>query len=304
MMMVGVILPTSLILAQPPALDTKPVQKTVFPELKDTEIGVLVADVAPLIAPERRTVERGTAGFGVGTGSYRVVYVPPLTGKGGERTFLCGFSGRAEKRRWMVEPLTQNMLKDGAFGLGADDYQLVRVLVNNGVGSPESTTPRADTILVSQVERLDGTQFFPKVSDILTDIRELFQEARVRRDREIREAIDKGRGEYLTGASHAGSREEVEESDLAYVTWLPKSEELRAELRHTVTVGRYDRSTGTVHSPQQVAPLSKTRYGVTVGVTVTGVYFITREKKIRSEELKLEPYHHISMPPREAKRDR
>jgi hypothetical protein len=240
-----------------------------FTSLPERVVGVLVSNVNDELQREGRVGPENALGFASGSSSYRWVYVPCAEG-GESSVVLTGTKGEGRRRFDAVCLLTKTV---AAKYKALDDYALVEVEVNGGLGCP-----KVDTFVATDLRVVDGTDAYPlQASAALAEARKRFERHCVEHGPDVDREIEQLAARALGGRSISGKREST---DWTYLTWLPKSERLRVDLRRRITDGEFAYGTGA--KSQQGQANGGVRYGTLISVELRLVCFFLKSGKLES----------------------
>jgi hypothetical protein len=250
--------------------------KPTFAELPGVVVGVIVADINPLIAVEGRSGPPGAAGFAVGADGYRWFYLQ--SPEGAADTVKIGVGkGGAEKKSFPGVHIARAADLERLKITGK--YTLAEVEVNGGLGSPAG----ADSFVVSKLRMLDGTSEYPlHVAEKVRELEKQFdgyeKEQAGLIDRTMKELAE----QKLHGRPPTGPQES---SRQVRVTWLPEKELLRVEFRTRVTNGDYKYSKGMERSigPRPASPQPRptgSRFGTMFGLELGVVYEVSKRGEL------------------------
>lgn len=264
--------------------DVKPTAPRYEP-LPSRAVGVLVWDAELLAAREGRSGPPGAVAFVRGDGSFRWVYLPaPGDPDADDMTFGIGQDGTAQKVFPKVKLATRDMLK--ARGL-TGPFHLVEVEVNGGAGGPAE-----EAFAATDLRRLDGTKDYPfKPADLLRDLTGRARAFVKGEKAAVETAMAAARDKVANGRKPTGPEETTEE---VLVTWLPKTERLRVEVRSRVTNGFYVAGQG-VEGPNKTVIRAGTQFGAVGGV----VYEVGKSGRVEVETpVKFTPFtRELALPP-------
>jgi hypothetical protein len=286
-------IPEEVQIKRSPAFDTMP----------PSVIGVLMNDVADSLAAEGRSGPRDVMGFGSGERSYRFIYVPCPEGQDDGEALVVPVGQKGERRK-RYESLCLVTRSVGERIGASQPYNLVKVEVNDGLGSPE-----VESFVATRLKLLDKTEDYP------LDTTAAVEAARMKYKQHLREHRDAigadmeelGR-KVLKGAEPSGPREEFE---WEHVAWLSTTNRLRVEFLTTVTDGKYayGRGAGKGRIPPKTknekdAPKKENedklgvRFGIMFGVRRGAVYEISAAGTFLAERtLPQEKFEKVLSPP-------
>jgi len=259
-----------------------------FEPLPGKAVGVLVGD--PQARRTGWTGPEDAAGFACGEGGYRRVYVP-CSADSADRVslfLLVGKDGKERRRFSPIELLRRPLLKER----GLDPaFQLVEVVVNEGAGSPDT-----DTLVASHITPLDGTRDYPlQVAPTVDKLKKRFATLMRKKAGALGTAMDREQRKVIGEKEPTGPRREA---DSLAVTWLPRSEELRVDLSHTLTASLSSSGKGT---RRLVASRGKAGnnlpFGTTFGVEARVTYKVSKKGDISAAPLKISPVRTVVPPP-------
>jgi hypothetical protein len=209
--------------------------------------------------------------------SFRWMYLPAGAADPDAEDMLFGLGadGTAHKV-FKVRPATQATVKP--LGL-TETFHLVEVEVNRGAGSPPE-----EGFVATSLKRLDGTKEYPfKPAELLRDLTRRAQKHCGEQRAAIAQAMAAAQRAVANGRAPTGPEERTEE---VMVTWLPREERLRIEVRCRVTNGFYVVGQG-VEGPKRTITRAGTQFGAVGGV----VYEIGKDGRVvRETPLKIEPF--------------
>jgi hypothetical protein len=243
--------------------------------------GILLRNPAEALAIEGRSSQDDQFWFSTDGSSYQSLFVPvtknPIfsqleasVGSQGERQM---FHNLSFATRETLRPL------------GIDsDIALVELEVNGGKGSPA-----ADSLIATQLRRLDGTRDFPAMLPRLrSKVAQMYQDWISSDRRFIDAALEDAATKTLGPARATGPREQT---DVFFVTWLSREGKCRVHIRTTITNGAYEYEGGirieftptTEKKPSASLPASQStslRYGRQFGVEFGSGYDISRNGSV------------------------
>jgi hypothetical protein len=266
-------------------------------------IGILVTDVKEAMAAEGRHGPAGAAGFAYGPGSYHWIFLP-CDAKADQATAVkvhLGTNPLEVKVFENVCPATEELLTRKPLHIKTP-YTLVKVTVNDGLGSPSGD----DRFVAFDTEVVEGTEAYPlRVTDEVRSREKDYKEYLDGQKEMIGKTMEQLATEVLGKRAPTGPRET---NQRAFVTWLPEDERLRIELRTRITDGEFKYGKGIERGPvAKGLPPPKsdkagTRYGTMFGLEIARVYEVSKRGKLeRSESLPLKVFSKEIPPPRGAR---
>jgi hypothetical protein len=242
-----------------------------FTSLPERVVGVLVSHVDDELRREGRVGPNDALGFARGSSSYRWVYVPCEDGAE-TAVVLTGVKGEGRRKFDAVCLLTASVAAEYKV---PEDCALVELEVNGGLGCP-----KVDTFVATELRAVDGTDAYPiQAGAAVADARERFERHCQERGPEVEREIERLTAQALAGRKGSGKREST---DLAYITWLPKSERLRVDLRRQLTDGAFAYATGAKGQQDQANASGGLRYGTLIGVELRMVSLFSKSGKLES----------------------
>jgi hypothetical protein len=278
-------------------------------------VGILVSDVAAMMAQEGRSGPPDAYGFSRDLGSYNWVYVADkdkptigtLTLKVGEK----GDKTKAFPHLSMANPKTLKQWDIEA------PYALVEVEVNDNLGCPAD-----QAFVATNMKRLDGTKEYPLVlPDVVKDLKERYKKHKEDDQKNIAAAMEESQKAAVNDKKPTGPRETAE---LLYITWLSESQRIRVHFRTTISDGAYEAATvggpaplppapGPGGAPPQLnaalppppPPPRQVKFGTTFGVEFGMGYEVDKTGKIeRTLTLPIAPFQKELPPPPGVRRDK
>lgn len=265
-----------------------PLPRRRFQPLPGKVVGVLVSGGQDVLALEGRRGPADAYCLGSGEGSYRGLYVPvakkwtigglnvPVGPKGDTVKAFRGLS--------VAGPQTA-----GAWGVRGP-YTLVEVEVNGGLGAPPG-----ETFVATGLRVVEGTKEYPlHVTPVIGQLRRRFQLHLKEQEDAISHGLSEARARLPEGHRLVPGREQTE---TAFVTWLPDTDQVRVVLR--ARVAQKALRTAAVSPPPRPAqagadgrpPSPPVPAGVEFGVEVGMTYDVSAWGLIdRSRPGALRPY--------------
>jgi hypothetical protein len=253
----------------------------VYKPIPGKAIGVVVLDPRAVFAAENRFGPPDAAGFSYDGGSYRWFYVPaPPSAEGEALSFGAGPTGDRQVSVGHLTLATSKELKGR--GMRAP-YCLVRASVNGGAGSgPEDSFAATGLVVV------EGTKDFPlEVAKVIGHVERSYQ-SQLMKQEAVRRKLDEAR--KAAGEAAAGKESKpppIKTITRLYVTWLPRTEQLRIELLTRLSEGRFaygrgvepvgpDNPRADERTPREAPAGPGIRYGVEYGVDTGMIYEIPK----------------------------
>jgi hypothetical protein len=203
-------------------------------------VGVVVSDVAKVMAFDGRGGPPDAKAFSRDGQSYRWVYVPAadkaiIT----NLTVPIGEKGDRNATYARLNMANAETLKP--FGV-TRPYALAEVEVNDGQGSPA-----IEGFVATNVKVLDGSKEYPLVvADVVEKCRKKYKGYLEDQKKGIDEAMGEAAKKALKDAKPTGPRET---NELMYVTWMLEKDRLRVVFRTTITDGAYQTGGGAQPVP-------------------------------------------------------
>jgi len=252
-----------------------------FDALPGVAVGVLVAHPQAAMKAEGRTGPADAVGFARGTSSYRWVYLRRPDGSKDADTIALPVASGGSKEKEFANVALATSADLRRLRIAAP-YALVRVKVNEGLGSPAG----ADSFLASDIQELDGTPEYPlKTAAVVKRCQGEFAKFVAEQKEPAEAALQALAVKVLGERKPTGPRETAQR---VLVTWLPENERLRVELHRQITDGLFRTGRGTTRGPGQVpikgVPTPGSRYGTLFGVELAVVYEISKTGDVEHTE--------------------
>lgn len=275
-----------------PAVDRKDfIPQNTYKPLPGKSVGVLALFKPGSTGASGRVV--GAYHFSSDGGSCRVMLLP-TENKGQGWNVPVGARGEIMRFENVEVAAPQLVVLHGI----KDEYALVEVEVNGGLGSPANPV-----FVATKTRKLDGTKKFPiKVAEVVRTLESRYRDHVNENGRVIDIGMSKSAARYVGKRKENGFRRR---QDLMYVTWLPESERLEvrfltrisdsAELypgynssrRPTYATAMRGRPLPAATAMAGYQPASGPQFGIEFGV----VYVVSKEGKLeRTLPLAVEPF--------------
>jgi hypothetical protein len=252
-------------------------------------VGVLAAGGQSVLRAEGRKGPPDALYLGVGSGSYRLIYVPvkkkPVIG-----AMLVPVGDKGKPKRFdslsLANPETVKQ-----WGLTAP-YTLVEVEVNGGLGSPAN-----GSLVATRMRAVEGTTEYPlRVADLVEQLRRQYGSWAAEQDKLIQTEMIEAQQKFLRDQKPTGPREKEE---LLHVTWLPENQRLRIRFQTRLSDGSYRYSTIPSKVEKNRRIFTDIRYGTSFGVELGMTYEVSKTGKVeQSQELPVQMFHkEIRRPP-------
>jgi hypothetical protein len=287
-----------------------------YQALPGRAVGIVVSEVAPMMAHDGRYGPADAMGFSVNGNSYSWMYIPVADKPRITNLHVAvGEKGDAKKIYPQLDMANPAALKQ--WGIETP-YALVEVEVNDGLAAPDD-----QAFVATKMKRLDGTKEYPlKVPEVVAELRKRYQSYLQDDKKTIDEAMAKEEKDALKDKKATGPRESTQ---LFYVTWMPESQHLRVCFRTRMSDGAYqfseggvrprpvplplppNRRPGAANAAPAVPPTAKkvpppphfrVRHGTTFGIEFGMAYEVDKSGKlVKTMKLPIEGFRQVIPPP-------
>jgi hypothetical protein len=274
-------------------------------------VGLLVTDAQPVLSAEGRFGPKDEVCFACCGASYRWIYAE-AQGQFASITNLRVPVGEKPGQVKIYPALNIATPRAVArWGVTAP-YALVEVEVNCGAGSPPG-----DSFVATGMKVVEGTEDYPlKAAKAVADLRERYAGFVKGKKSDLDAAMAEAQKKALKDRKATGPREQ---SDLLFLTWMPKTKTLVAHFRTTVTDGAYTVVQGGARlppfplpplppgkgiqppprlPPPPPPPLFRAKVGTAFGVEFGMAYEVSKDGKVASSRmLPFQPFQRELPPP-------
>lgn len=225
-------------LAAPVPVTTEPVKDRKgfvpyrqYEPLPGKAVGVMVADVAPVMSHDGRGGPPDAIAFSRNAGSYRWVYTPATEAN----PLITGLRVKVGEKGDQVKVYPKlNMANARTLAPWevAGPVALVAVEVNDGLGAPAD-----EGFVATTMRRVDKTRDYPlDLPKVVADLRTRYAEHKKASQPALDKALAAAQEKWLKDRKPTGPRETQE---LFYISWLADKEVVRVQFRTKVTDGAY-----------------------------------------------------------------
>lgn len=238
--------------------------ETNFGQLSPRTNGMLVSDAEQVLAAEGRHGPPDAVLFSRDRDSYRWVYFPAIPGEiSNNESITVRTKGNGEKKFENVVLATKSSLARRGI---PDPYALIEFTVNGGFGSAAF-----DTLVASDLRRLDGTHDFAFVSQLIPSTISDCNEA-IRKDKALLDAISKLR----LSISSVGAWV-LQTTVLPFVTWLSETRQIEVTCDGELSLIQNRNGIGIVPQlPDQRSAPGVSEYGRRLSARQPHKYSISR----------------------------
>jgi hypothetical protein len=193
-------------------------------------VGLLVSEPQPVLSAEGRSGPPDELCFACGGVSYRWVYVS-VQGQAPITNLQVPVGEKGDQKQVYPALDLARLRLVGNWGV-KEPYTLVEVTVNGGAGSPAT-----DSFVATEIKVVEGTAEYPlKAVTVVTDLRKRYAAFLKDKARDLDREMGEAQKKALKDRKPTGPREQ---SDLMFLTWMPKTKTLVAHFRTKVSDGAY-----------------------------------------------------------------
>ena len=246
------------------------IPETRFPALPGRAVMVLTGDTWPILKAHGRGGHPQSACLSAAGGAYRWVFIPseseptvPLRVRIGDK---------ADRKTY---PKTRGCTLDDLQPMGVtEQYSLVEVEINEGLGSSEAQT----SVLVTKLKVLDRSADYPiHTAKVVVDLRSKYEDFLSAEEKEVAAAAEKIRADALKAPPRReGKPEPGSTTTLTYVTWMPETSTLQVRCNTKRIDGRIPRYVGQSRSEAPPPVLPGVEWGLDLGM----LYEVDKEGKL------------------------